>query len=71
MSEEKKIEISFKEKLIADIIPRIEKMMQKEKEHMIWLIDNSAPIEFIQLSQTYYDHFVERVQQYKKYAGCI
>ena len=62
---------SFKEKLINDFIPRIEKMQEKEKDHLRWLIDNDAPKDFIQLSQEYYNHFTKRLNEYKEYSRII
>jgi hypothetical protein len=60
--------LSFKEQLINDFIPRIEEMAKKEKEHLFWLIDKHAPIDFIQLSQKYYNHFTQRIKEYQEYA---
>ncbi len=62
---------SFKEQLINDIIPRIEVMAKKEKEHLHWLIDHDAPTDFIQLSQKYYNHFTQRIKEYREYADCL
>lgn len=59
---------SFKKQLINDLIPRIEAMKEKEKLHLHWLIDNDAPMDFIQLSQKYYNHFTQRIEEYKEYA---
>ena len=59
---------SFKEQLINDFIPRIEEMKEKELKHLHWLIDNDAPNDFITLSQKYYNHFTQRIKEYKKYA---
>jgi len=38
----------------------IEEMAEKEKEHLKRLIDNNAPIDFIHLSQKYYNHFMQQ-----------
>lgn len=59
---------SFKEQLINDFIPRIEELKEKERLHLHWLIDNEAPIYFIQLSQKYYNHFSQRIKEYQEYA---
>jgi transcriptional regulator with XRE-family HTH domain len=59
---------SFKEHLINDLIPRIEAMAKKEKEHLHWLVDHDAPMDFIQLSQKYYKHFTQRIKEYQEYA---
>ena len=58
----------FKEQLLNDFIPRIEEMKEKERKHLHWLIDNEAPMDFIQLSQKYYNHFTQRIKEYKEYA---
>ena len=59
---------SFKEQLLNDFIPRIEEMKEKERLHLHYLIDNDAPMDFIQLSQKYYNHFSQRIKEYKEYA---
>jgi hypothetical protein len=59
---------SFKEQLLNDFIPRIEVMKEKERLHLHWLIDNDAPLDFIQLSQKYYNHFSQRIKEYQEYA---
>ena len=59
---------SFKEQLLNDFIPRIEAMKEKERLHLHWLIDNDAPMDFIQLSQKYYNHFSQRIKEYQEYA---
>ena len=59
---------SFKEQLITDLIPRIEDMKEKERLHLHWLIDNDAPVDFINLSQKYYNHFSQRITEYREYA---
>ena len=60
--------LSFKEQLLKDFIPRIEVMKEKERLHLHWLIDNDAPLDFIQLSQKYYNHFSQRIKEYQEYA---
>ena len=62
---------SFKEQLLNDFIPRIEEMKEKERKHLHWLIDNDAPSDFITLSQKYYNHFTQRIKEYKEYAERI
>jgi hypothetical protein len=59
---------SFKEQLLNDFIPRIEVMKEKERLHLHYLIDNDAPMDFVQLSQKYYNHFTERLKEYQEYA---
>lgn len=60
--------LSFKEQLLNDFIPRIEAMKEKERLHLHWLIDNDAPMDFIQLSQKYYNHLSQRIKEYQEYA---
>lgn len=62
---------SFKEQLINDLIPRIEEMKEKERLHLHWLIDNDAPVDFVNLSQKYYNHFTQRIDEYKQYAESL
>lgn len=59
---------SFKEKLINNFIPRIERMEEIERQHLHYLIDIEAPLEFIQKSQETQLHFVQRIKEYKEYA---
>lgn len=59
---------SFKEQLLNDFIPRIEVMKEKERLHLHYLIENDAPMDFVQLSQKYYNHFTERLKEYREYA---
>lgn len=59
----------FKDELINDIIPRIENLRERERKHLYKLIGNKAPIDFIQLSQKYYNHFEEQIIKYKEYAN--
>lgn len=63
--------LSFKEQLLNDFIPRIEAMKEKERLHLHWLIDNDAPMDFIQLSQKYYNHFSQRIKEYQEYAESL
>lgn len=58
---------SFKELLIDDIIPMVEKMKDKERSHLQWLNDNSAPIDFIQTSRKYYMYYEQRLKEYQEY----
>jgi len=59
---------SFKEQLINDFIPSIKEMQEKERKHLRWLINNDAPMDFIELSQKYYNHFTQRIREYQEYA---
>jgi len=62
---------SFKEQLINDFIPRIELMEEKERQHLHYLIDIKAPLEFIQRSQETQLHFAARIKEYKEYAELL
>jgi len=57
---------SFNEQLIKDLSHELKK--EKERLHLHWLIDNNAPLDFIQLSQKYYNHFSQRIKEYQEYA---
>lgn len=65
------VNTSFKEQLLNDLIPRIEDMKEKEWLHLRWLIDNNAPMDFINLSREYYNYFIQRIKEYHKYAECL
>lgn len=60
--------LSFKEQMKQDIIPFVERMIEKEKEHLNWLIDNNAPKDIIETSQRYLSHFRQRHKEYIEYA---
>lgn len=59
---------SFKERLLNDFIPRIEVMKEKERLNLHWLIDNDVPLDFIQLSQKYYNYFSQQIKEYQEYS---
>ena len=61
--------LSFKEQMKQDIIPRVWQMAEKEKEHLIWLIDNNAPQEMIETSRNYLSHFRQRHKEYNDYVA--
>ena len=60
--------LSFKEQMINDIIPFIERMIEKQKEHLYWLESKNAPKEFIEKSKLYLNHFRQRHKEYIEYA---
>jgi len=58
-------------KMKQDIIPRVWKMAEKEKEHLNWLIDNNAPKEIIETSRKRLSYFRRRHKEYNDYvANC-
>ena len=59
--------LSFKEQMINDIIPFVERMIKKEKEHLYWLESKNAPKEFIERSKWYLNHFRQRHKEYIEY----
>ena len=60
--------LSFKEQMINDIIPFVERMIEKEKEHLYWLESKNAPKEFIERSEWHLNHFRQRHKEYIEYA---
>lgn len=60
--------LSFKEQMINDIIPFVERMIEKEKEHLHWLESKNEPKEFIERSKWYLNHFRQRHKEYIEYA---
>lgn len=60
--------LSFKEQMVNDIIPFVEKMIEKEKEHLYWLESKNAPKEFIERSKWHLNHFRQRHKEYIEYA---
>jgi len=63
--------LTFKEKMRQNIIPWVWQMAKKEKEHLIWLMDNNAPQEMIEDSQKYLDHYRQRHREYNEYITTI
>jgi hypothetical protein len=59
---------TFKEKLVNEILPFVEKMIEKEKNHLYWLEKNNAPSVFIERSKLHLDHFRQRHKGYIEYA---
>ena len=59
--------LSFKEQMINDIIPFVERMIEKEKEHLYWLESKKAPKEFIKRSKWHLNHFRQRHKEYIEY----
>jgi CTP:phosphocholine cytidylyltransferase-like protein len=60
--------ISFKEQMKQDIIPFVERMIEKEKQHLYWLERKNAPKEFIERSKLHLNHFRQRHKEYIEYA---
>lgn len=61
-------EVAFKEQMKQDIIPFVERMIEKEKEHLYWLESKKAPQEFIERSKWHLNHFRQRHKEYIEYA---
>ena len=61
--------LSFKEQMNQDLIPRVWKMVEKEKEHLGWLIDNDAPTEMINMSSSPLSHLRQRHKEYNDYVA--
>lgn len=63
--------LSFKEQMKQDIIPFVERMIEKEKQHLYWLEGKNAPKEFIEKSKLYLNHFRQRHKEYIEYADSV
>ena len=50
----------------ADLIARIEKMIEKEEEFIQLLKESKAGMDKIEQSEYYLNHYKERLEQYKK-----
>lgn len=59
--------MNLQEKLINDFILRIDEMVEKEREHLNWLITNKAPKKLITISSKHLDHYIQRIEEYKFY----
>ena len=62
---------SFKEQMVNDIIPFVEKMIEKEKQHLYWLEIKHAPKEFIEKSKIHLNNFEQRHKEYIDYATSL
>lgn len=60
--------LSFKEQMVNDIIPFVERQIEKEKNHLYWLEKNNAPKEFIERSKWHLNQFRYRHKEYIEYA---
>ncbi len=60
-------EYSFKDKLKHIIIPRVQELAKKEQEHLLELNFVNAPIEFIQTTEKYLEHYNQRIKEYFEY----
>jgi hypothetical protein len=58
----------FKEQMVNDIIPFVERVIEKEKNHLHWLESKNAPKEFIERSKWHLNHFRQRYKEYVEYA---
>lgn len=61
--------MNFKEQLTSDIIPFVERMIDKETKHLSFLQDNKSPKEFIDNSKKSLSHLQQRLQEYIEYAN--
>lgn len=64
-----KLNTSFKEQMVNDIIPFVEKMIEKERNHLYWLESKKAPQSFIEKSKRYLNHFMQRHKEYIQYVN--
>lgn len=63
--------LTFKQKFELDFIPAIERMIEKERIHLDFLIKNKAKQEFIDSSNSHLNHFKLRLSEYIEYAKTI
>lgn len=59
---------SFKEQLELDIIPRLKKLIENEREHLNMLLETKASENMIKNSEYHLKHFEQRYDEYVKYA---
>ena len=60
--------LSFKEQMVNNIIPFVERMIEKEKNHLYLLESKNAPKEFIERSKWHLKHFRQKHKEYIEYA---
>lgn len=53
--------------VVKQMIPHIEELIKKEKEHLDFLIKNSGDSIMIETSKNYLKHFELRLKQYNDY----
>lgn len=63
--------LSFKEKMVQDFIPRVLKMAKKEEEHLKWLKDNDADADIIEESRKSLLYFKQRYKEYNDYVATL
>jgi len=63
--------LSFKEKMVQDFIPRVLQMVKKEEEHLKWLKDNDADADIIETSRKSLLHFQQRYNEYNEYVATL
>jgi len=55
---------SFREMLLCNIIPLVEQMIEKEKQHIEWLKSRKTEEEIVEESQHLLDHYYHRLKEY-------
>lgn len=61
--------LSLKKQMKKELIPLIEKMIEREMEHYGWLESKMAPKEFIERSRLNIMHLRQRHKEYLQYVG--
>lgn len=63
--------LSIKEQMKSDLIPRIWKMIEKEEQHFNWLKDNNADDDMVKNSEKYLNFYRKRYKEYNEYVAKI
>lgn len=63
--------LSFKEKMKQDFIPRVLQMAKQEEKHLKWLENNHADSDIIETSRKSSLHFQQRYKEYNEYVATL
>lgn len=59
--------MNFKEQLETNFLPRLDKLIRAEKDHLHWLIDEGASSDFLRDTQRIHFQLLETRKQYEEY----
>jgi hypothetical protein len=61
------VNLSFKEKMLNDIIPFVEKLIERESSHLYQLERKKAPTDLIEKSKKYLSHYRQKHKEYVEF----
>ena len=54
----------MKQLVVLNVLPHIERMIEKEEQHLCWLESKDAPKEIIENSKSFLNHLQQRYKEY-------